>query len=59
MKRLILAGLVSLAAFNAVQLSTPSDEAAPPRCDLVDCFPCPEGTVLAPRGNDCCRCVAV
>lgn len=57
MRRLILAGLVSLAAFAAVQLSAPSAAAEPPRCDLVDCFPCPEGTVLEPRGIDCCRCV--
>lgn len=59
MKRLLLAGVVSLAAFSAVQLSTPPAVAAPPRCDLVDCFPCPEGTVLSPKGNDCCRCVPV
>lgn len=59
MRRLVLAGMVSLAAFCAVQLSAVEPAAAPPRCDLVDCFPCPEGTVLAPRGNDCCRCVAV
>ena len=59
MRRLVIAGLVSLAAFFAVELSTPEAAAAPQRCDLVDCFPCPEGTVLAPTGSDCCRCVAV
>lgn len=56
MRRLILAGFVSLAAFGAVQLSLPEAAAAPPRCDLVRCMECPAGTVLAPTGNDCCRC---
>jgi hypothetical protein len=59
MKRLILAAIVSFAAICSAQLSTPDAAAEPSRCDLVDCFPCPEGTVLAPTGNDCCRCVAV
>ena len=59
MRRFVLAGLVSLAAIGAVQLSALETAAAPPRCDLVDCFPCPEGTVLAPTGKDCCRCGAV
>ena len=59
MRRLILVGLVSLAAFSAVQLSVPAADAAPPRCDLVRCMECPAGTVLAPTGNDCCRCKPV
>jgi hypothetical protein len=56
MKRLILAGFVSLAAFGAIQLTLPQADAAPPRCDLVRCEACPAGTVLAPTGNNCCRC---
>ncbi|HEX2223811.1 MAG TPA: hypothetical protein VHN15_06375 [Thermoanaerobaculia bacterium] len=59
MRRLILAGFVSLAAFGAVQLSLPQADAAPPRCDLVRCEACPAGTVLAPTGNNCCRCKPV
>lgn len=56
MKRLMLAGLVSLVAFVSVQLSIPPVDASPPRCDLVRCEACPAGTELAPTGNNCCRC---
>jgi hypothetical protein len=55
MKRLILAGLVTLGVCGVLSLPTPA-QAAPPRCDLVRCEACPAGTVLAPTGNDCCRC---
>lgn len=56
MRRIILAVLVSLATFGAVYLSAPQADAAPPRCDSVRCAECPPGSVLAPTGNNCCRC---
>ncbi len=55
MKRLILAGLVSLAALFAVQITVPNAYAG--NCDGVRCMACPDGYVLSPTGNDCCRCV--
>jgi hypothetical protein len=56
MKRILLAGLVLLGALGAVELTTPSAEAVGP-CAGVRCVACPEGFVLKPTGNDCCRCV--
>lgn len=56
MKRLILAGLVALGMFTAIQVSAPTATAAG-KCDAVRCPGCPEGYVFAPTGNDCCRCV--
>jgi len=55
MKRLILAGLVSLGALFAAQVTVPKAEAV--NCDLVRCMACPDGYHLAPTGNDCCRCL--
>ena len=57
MKRMILAGLVSLGALFAVQASVPSATADPKICDTVRCMECPVGYHLAPTGNDCCRCL--
>lgn len=59
MKRIILAGLVSLGALFAVQVSAPQVNAAPNRCDGVRCIACPEGYYFAPTGNDCCRCLPI
>lgn len=56
MKRLILAGLVTLSAFGAVQLSVPQAGAQQVDCSLVRCEACPPGFEPAPTGNDCCRC---
>ncbi|HVS00644.1 MAG TPA: hypothetical protein VMW27_28750 [Thermoanaerobaculia bacterium] len=56
MKRLILAGLVTLSAFGAVQVSAPKVEAQAVDCTVVRCAACPPGFELAPTGNDCCRC---
>jgi hypothetical protein len=56
MKRLILAGLVTLSAFGAVQVSAPKVEAQQVDCSLVRCMECPPGFVLAPTGNNCCHC---
>lgn len=56
MKRLILAGLVALGTFTAIQVSAPNATAAG-KCDTVRCMECPAGYVWAPTGNDCCRCV--
>lgn len=55
MKRIILAGLVSLGALFAIQVSAPKAEAV--NCDLVRCMACPDGQHLAPTGNNCCRCL--
>jgi hypothetical protein len=57
MKRIILAGLVSLGAFFAVQASVPEAQAGPKSCAHVRCMACPEGYHLAPLPNDCCRCL--
>lgn len=57
MKRLIFAGLVCAAALISTHASAPSAYAFPPQCAAVTCLPCPEGTVAAPRPNDCCRCI--
>ncbi len=59
MKRLILAGLVTLSAFGAVQVSAPQVEAQAVDCSLVRCMSCPPGFEPAPTGNDCCRCKKV
>jgi hypothetical protein len=58
MKKLILAGLVTLGTWGVLSVPVPA-AAAPPQCDLVRCMECPAGTVLAPTGNDCCRCKPV
>jgi hypothetical protein len=58
MKRLILAGIVTVGALVAVQATTPAASAAG-NCDGVRCMACPEGYVLSPTGNDCCRCVPI
>lgn len=56
MKRLILAGLVTLGAWGAVSL--PPVQADPPTpCAAVLCLPCPEGFRLLLKPNNCCRCV--
>lgn len=56
MKKLLFAGLACLATVGAV-MTTPKAEAFPRECIAVTCLPCPEGTVAAPKPNDCCRCV--
>lgn len=55
MKRIILAGLVTLGALFAAQVTVPKVEAG--NCDNVRCMECPVGTHWAPTGNDCCRCL--
>lgn len=55
MKKLILTGLVCLAAFGAVEVSTPKAEAED--CSVVLCMTCPAGYVPAPTPGNCCRCV--
>jgi hypothetical protein len=57
MKRLILAGIVALAAFGAVEMTTPLAEANPAQCLTVRCGLCPEGQELSPVGSNCCRCI--
>jgi hypothetical protein len=59
MKKLIFAGLVCLASFAAVEVTTPKAEATNVDCNAVKCPACPEGTVHAPVGNNCCRCIAI
>jgi hypothetical protein len=56
MKRLMLAGLVTLGAWGVVSL--PPAQAAPPTpCSLVLCLPCPEGTRAIGHPPNCCKCV--
>lgn len=57
MKRLILAGLVALAAFAAVEITAPKAYAED--CSVVLCLTCPEGYVLSPTPGNCCRCVRI
>jgi hypothetical protein len=58
MKKLMLAGLVALGTFGALSVA-PAPATANIDCSLVRCMACPDGTVLAPTGNDCCRCKPV
>jgi len=55
MKRLILAGIVTLGAFTAIGVTAPKANAG--NCDGVRCMECPAGQVLSPVPNNCCRCV--
>lgn len=58
MKRLMLAGLVLAGSFAAIDFTAPQATAADKiDCALVRCFPCDEGWVHAPKGDNCCRCV--
>jgi hypothetical protein len=58
MKRMILAGLVTLGALGVVSL--PPAQADPPvSCSAVLCLPCPEGFRLLLKPNNCCRCVPI
>ena len=54
-KKLVLALLFLLGAFAALDLAPA--QAAPGVCAGVRCMACPEGFVLKPTGNNCCRCV--
>lgn len=58
MRRLILAGLVTLGAWGLTSLP-PVDAAPPTDCALVRCLPCPEGFRLLLKPNNCCRCVPI
>jgi hypothetical protein len=57
MKRLILAGLVTLGTVFAIQATAPQATAHHIDCSLVRCQACPAGYVFAPTPHDCCRCV--
>lgn len=57
MKRLILAGLVALGTFGAVQATVPAANANHIDCSTVRCMACPEGQVFSPTPHNCCRCV--
>ncbi len=54
-KKLILASLIALGAMGAIGLNAKQADAVD--CSLVRCMACPEGQVLKPAGNNCCRCV--
>jgi hypothetical protein len=56
MKKLLLASLMFFCVFGALQTGTPNAGAANVDCTAVLCPTCPEGTVLDPAGNNCCRC---
>ena len=57
MKRLILAGAVTLAAVASLQISAPKASANHVDCSLVRCMACPDGFHLAPTHHNCCRCL--
>lgn len=57
MKRLILAGLVAVGAFTAIQTTVPAANANHIDCSLVRCEGCPEGYVFSPTPHNCCRCI--
>ena len=59
MKRLLLAGLVAMGAFASIQATVPAANANHVDCSLVRCMACPDGYVLSPTHNDCCRCVKI
>ena len=56
-KRLIAAVALAVAVFGVVQALTPVTGAVD--CSIVRCPGCPDGYVLKPTGNNCCRCVAI
>lgn len=56
MKKLMLAGLVALGTLGVLSVA-PAPATANIDCSLVRCMACPEGKVLSPTGNNCCRCV--
>jgi hypothetical protein len=58
MRRLVLAGLVTLGAWGLVSLPSVS-VAQPIDCAVVRCAPCPEGFRLLFKPNNCCRCVPI
>ena len=57
MKRLVLAGLVTVGALGATLLPVPKAEAESRHCQVIFCNPCPAGYVLSPMNGNCCRCV--
>lgn len=59
MRRLILAGLVSLGAWGLTLLPSSVSADPPIDCALVRCLPCPEGFRLLMKPNNCCRCVPI
>lgn len=59
MKRMLLAGFVALAALASTQISAPAANANHIDCSAVRCMACPDGYVLSPTHNDCCRCVKI
>lgn len=56
MRKLMVTALMLLGVFGAVQTIVPAADAARVDCTAVLCPTCPEGTVLDPAGNNCCRC---
>lgn len=56
MKRMILAGVVTLGVWGLVSL-TPVQADPPTSCAVVLCQPCPEGFRQLQKPNNCCRCV--
>lgn len=57
MKRIILAGLVALGTWGVTNVPTATATEVPQACWGVRCMACPDGTVWAPKANDCCRCI--
>jgi len=57
MKKLLGAALFAVAAWGVVTLLTPPAIAI--NCSIVRCPGCPDGYMLKPTGNNCCRCVPI
>jgi hypothetical protein len=57
MKRLILAGLVTMGALVSIQATVPAANANHVDCSTVRCMACPEGQIFAPTPHNCCRCI--
>ena len=56
-KRMLVVFLLVAAVWGLMALLAPTVSAID--CSIVRCPGCPEGYVLKPTGNNCCRCVPI
>ena len=57
LKKVFGAIVLAAAVFGVVQALTPATMAI--NCSIVRCPGCPDGYMLKPTGNNCCRCVPI
>ena len=57
MKKVFAVVVLAAATFGIVQALTPATFAI--NCSIVRCPGCPDGYMLKPTGNNCCRCVPI